>query len=168
MDNQETTTRRTNRWRRPGVIVLGLATLAAGAAGLAWATGVGPAALGHHGCGSGMAREAAAFHVHSVLKEVGATAAQEEQILAILDAQIAKHQAMRGVHDELHARVVAALSGNAVDRTALEAVRTEALARVDTGSKDLVEAFAAAAEVLTPAQRLALADLAAQHFESHQ
>jgi Spy/CpxP family protein refolding chaperone len=168
MDNQEPITRRTSPWRRPGVVVLGLATLLAGAAGLAWATGVGPAALAHHGCGGGMAREMAAFHVHRVLGQVGASAAQEEQILAILDGQIAKHQAMRGVHDELHARVVAALSGAAVDRAALETVRTEALSRIDAGSKDVVEAFARAAEVLTPAQRLALADLAAEHLGSHQ
>ncbi len=166
MDNQGASTRRTKLWRRPGVIVLGLVTLVAGAAGLAWATGVAPAALAHHGCGSGMAREMAAFHVHRVLTQVGASAAQEEQILAILDAQIAKHQAMRGVHDELHARVVTALSGNTVDRAALEAVRSEAISRIDAGSKDVVEAFAKAVEVLTPAQRLALADLAAEHFGS--
>lgn len=153
------------RCRRRGRLALGLVVVLAGAAGIAWATGVGPAAVGHHFCKAGRFKELAEFRVHRALKQVNASEAQEEQILALLDAQFARHAGMIGVHDELHQRALTALTGETVDRVALEAVRAEALRRADDGSKELVKAIADMAEVLTPAQRQQLAELARSHFE---
>ena len=136
-----------------------------GCGGTCWATGVGPAGLGHGFCKAGMFREMAEFRIHRALKAVNASDAQEEQILAILEAQFAKHQQMRAVHEELHSRLLAALTADSVDRAALEAVRADALQRVEAGSKELVKAIADMAEVLTPEQRAKLAELHRARFE---
>ena len=51
------------------------------------------------------------------------------------------------------------------NRAALEAVRVQILQRADAGSRDLAKAIADMAEVLTPAQRQALAEKHRQRFE---
>jgi periplasmic protein CpxP/Spy len=165
MDELTTPTNPKTRCRRRGRLALGLVVILGGAAGLAWATGVGPAAVGHHFCRAGGFREMAEFRVHRALKQVDASEAQEERILALLDAQFARHAGMAAVHDEMHQRVLDALTGDTVDRAALEAVRADALRRADDGSRELVGAIADMAEVLTPAQRRQLAELARSHFE---
>ncbi|HNX48996.1 MAG TPA: periplasmic heavy metal sensor [Thermoanaerobaculaceae bacterium] len=169
MEDNVTATRPTRRWRRPVLVVAGLALVLGGIGGLAWATGVGPATLGPgfgHGFGTGAhVREFVEFRLHRELKAVDATEAQEAQILATLDTLFAAHQAHEAFHKEMHDQVAAALSGATVDRAALEAARVQILRRADLGSKELVKAIADMAEVLTPAQRQALAEKHRQHFE---
>jgi Spy/CpxP family protein refolding chaperone len=171
MEDTVTATRPTRRWRRPATVITGLALVLAGIAGLAWATGVGPAALGPgHGFGHGFGkgahvRDFVEFRVHRELKGVDATEAQEAQILATLDTLFAQHQAHETFRKEMHDQVAAALTGATVDRAALEAARVQILQRADAGSKDLVKAVADMAEVLTPAQRQALAEKHRQRFE---
>jgi Spy/CpxP family protein refolding chaperone len=164
MTNPETPTTQ-RRFLRPSIVALGLGVLLAAAAGIAWASGVGPAALGHGFCRAGHIKEFAEFRVHRMLKQVSATAAQEDQVLAILDAEFAKHQAMAGFRQELHQKIHTALMGETVDRAGLEAARAEAIQHLDTASKELTKAIADMADVLTPAQRKQLADLHSQHFE---
>ncbi len=151
------------------MVIAGLALVLAGIGGLAWATGVGPAALGPglgHGFGKGAhVREFVEFRVHRELGGVDATEAQEAQILAILDTLFAQHQAHEAFRKAMHDQVAAALTGDTVDRAALEAVRVQILQRADQGSKDLAKAIADMAEVLTPAQRQALAEKHRQRFE---
>jgi len=72
---------------------------------------------------------------------------------------MAKHQAMAARHEALHGQLLAALSGETVDRAAIEAARVEAISAIDQGSKDLAKSLGDIAEVLTPAQRAQLAHL---------
>ena len=126
MEDTVTATRPPRRWRRPTVVIAGLALVLAGIGGLAWATGVGPAALGPglgHGFGKGAhVREFVEFRVHRELGGVDATEAQEAQILAILDTLFAQHQAHESFRKAMHDQVAAALTGATVDRAALEAL----------------------------------------------
>ena len=165
MTNPETPTTGRRRFMRPGLVALGVGALLAGLAGLAWASGVGPAAFGHGFCRGSHMKEFAEFKAHRMLKQVNATQAQEDQILAILDAELGKHQQMGGMRHELHQKLAAALTSDTVDRAALEAIRVEAIQHLDTGSKELVKAIGDIAEVLTPAQRKQLAELHRQQFE---
>jgi periplasmic protein CpxP/Spy len=151
------------RWAKPALAVLAGAVVLGGALGIAHAAGVGPSFChGHH---RAMAREFAEYRVQKALKKVDATDAQQQQVLAILNDLFAKHEAMAAAHEKLHAQLLAALSGPAVDRAAIESVRAQAIARVDQGSKDLAKAVGDMAEVLTPGQRAQLAESARNHFE---
>jgi protein CpxP len=163
MSNLETPTRPTRRWVKPGLVMLGALVVLGGAFGVARAAGIGPACLhGHHGA---MARDFIEFRVGKALKQVSASDAQQQQVMAILDAQFAKHQGMASVHQQLHQQLLAALSGPTVDRAAVETVRADAISRIDQGSKDFAKALGDMAEVLTPAQRAQLATLVQHHFE---
>lgn len=165
MNAGETPARSRRGWRRPGVIALGLAGLVAGVAGLAWAAGVGPQAFGNFHCRGALGRDFVEYRIHKALKAVAATDAQEQQIMGIVDGLFAQHQAMEAVHQEMHQRAVSALTGDTVDRAALEAIRVDAVQRIDAGSKTLVKAIGDIAEVLTPEQRAQLAEMAKAHFE---
>ncbi len=164
MDADTTSTKR-GSWKRRGLIAAGLAAALAGAVGIAWAAGVGPAMAGHGFCKQGMARDFVEFRIHKALAKVNASEAQEQQITAIVDGLFAEHQAMAAERTQLHQRIAAALTGPTVDRAALEAVRVEVVQHIDQGSKDLAKAIGDIAEILTPAQRQQLAALHAQHFE---
>lgn len=165
MTNPETPVAPSKHRHHGAHVALAVGIVLAAVAGLAWANGLTPASIGHGFCRAGHLRDFAEFRIHRALRQVGATQVQEDQILAIIDAQIAKHQAMAGVRQELHDKIAAALTADTVDRAALEAVRVEAIQRLDAGSKELVKAVADAAEVLTPAQRRQLAELHRQQCE---
>lgn len=170
MDTIATPTQPTNRWKRHGLIALGLGVALVGAAGIAWAAGLGHGAFGHGafghgGCRAGLMRERVEFGTHRALKRVNGTQAQEDQILAIVDELFARHGQMAGEREQFHQRITAALTGTTVDRAALEAIRVEAIQHMDLASKDLAKAVADIAEVLTPAQRQQLAELHKSHFE---
>lgn len=152
------------KWLR-GLLVLTVLLLAGATAAIASSRVAGKSFGGHGFCKQGMFRDMVEYRVHRALKEVNATEEQEAKILAILGTQFAKHKEVAGIHEEMHLKARAALSGDTVDRAALESLRTEAIQRADERSQDLVKAIADAAEVLTPAQRRQLADLAEKHFE---
>lgn len=165
MDTNSTAAKPTRSWRRGGLVALGLGAVLAGAAGIAWAAGVGPGVIGHGFCRPGMGRDFVEFRIHRALGKVNASAAQEQQIMAIADGLFAKHQAMAAVHHQLHQQLLAALTAPTVDRAAIEAVRADAVTRIEAGSRDLAKAVGDIAEVLTPAQRQQLAALATQHMQ---
>jgi len=163
MDSLESSNLPARRWVKPTLIAAGVLVVLGGAFGIARAAGIGPACLhGHHGA---MARDFVEYRVGKALKQVGASDAQQQQIMAILDAQFAQHQGMAAMHKQIHEQLVAALTGPTVDRAAIEAVRANAISRIDKGSKDFAQALGDMAEVLTPAQRAQLATLAQQHFQ---
>ncbi len=164
MDTNPNVTQSKHRLRTGGLVALAVAGALAAAAGIAWATGAMPAALGHGMCRAGMGRDFVEFRVHKALKQVNATDAQEQQIMGIVDGLFAQHQAMAGVHRQYHDRLVAALTGPTVDRAAIEAVRADAMTKLDQGTKDLAQALGDIAQVLTPAQRQQLAALAKAHM----
>lgn len=165
MDSNENLTQPTRRWRKGSLVALGLAATLVGAVGIAWAAGVGPGMMGHGFCRSGLGRDFVEFRIQKVLKQVNASDAQDQQIMAIVDGLFAKHQAMAGIHQQIHQQLLAAVTGPTVDRAAVEAVRAQAVARIDEATKDLAKAVGDIAEVLTPAQRQHLATLAKEHMQ---
>ncbi|MBZ5590361.1 MAG: Spy/CpxP family protein refolding chaperone [Acidobacteriia bacterium] len=165
MDTLEGPTQSTSKGKRRGLIGIGLVAALGAAVGIAWATGVGPAMVGHGFCRQGMGRDFVEFRIHKALTKVNASDAQEQQISAIVDSLFAKHQAMAAVHQQMHQQILAALTGATVDRAAIETVRAGAITLIDQGSKDLAKAVGDIADVLTPAQRQQLAALAKEHMQ---
>ncbi|MCP3984125.1 MAG: Spy/CpxP family protein refolding chaperone [bacterium] len=95
-----------------------------------------------------------------MLRSADPTDEQLDEIAILAKGAI---EELRGLHegrDAHRAEIAAAFSGDAVDRDALERLRSEALARMEDGSKQVVEVLVQVAEVLTPEQR---ATLIAEH-----
>lgn len=94
--------------------------------------------------------------VKHVAIEIDATDEQQTKIIA-LAAAVAKD--MKPLHAQMHAsrdEMKALLLADTIDRAAMEKMRAERIAEVDQISKDLVNAIADVAEVLTLEQRVVL------------
>jgi Spy/CpxP family protein refolding chaperone len=117
---------------------------------------------GHHGHGPhALGEEDVRFTVEWLLREADASDEQVAAVTAIATRTatdlVALHDAHRSRRDAFTAALVAA------DRTALESLRGEEVAALQSASQRLVTALADAAEVLTPEQRQRLADAHAAH-----
>jgi Spy/CpxP family protein refolding chaperone len=138
--------------------VAGLA-LAGGIAAVAGASGMSAGGW-HHGMGSHGTGDASA-HVDHMLKhlfvEVDATDAQQAQITPLVKQAMADLLPLHAQAQAAHTQAIQALTQDTVDRTALEAARLAHLQLADQASKRLVQLIADVDEVLTPAQRSALA-----------
>jgi Spy/CpxP family protein refolding chaperone len=133
--------------------VAGLA-LAGGIAAVAGASSMGAGGW-HHGTAD------ASAHVDHMLKhlfvEVDATDAQQAQITPLVKQAMADLLPLHAQLQAAHTQAIQALTQDTVDRTALEAARVAHLQLADQASKRLVQLIADVDEVLTPAQRSALA-----------
>ncbi len=112
-------------------------------------------------------KEHAEFFVGFALHRLDATDEQEEKVQSIVDGAIdnafpvvAEHRANR---DEL--RTI--LAGPTIDRAAIEKLRGEEVALVDSLSKTLAGAIADSAEVLTLEQRTELIERLARFHHRH-
>jgi periplasmic protein CpxP/Spy len=143
-------------------------TLVAFVAGAALAGGI--AAVAATGIGGGMrhtmmdgTHSAADVtqHVDHVLKhlyvEIDATDAQKAQITPLVNQAVGDLMPMHAQLQAAHEQLVQALMQNTADRTALEAARVAHLQLADQASKRLTQLLADVDDVLTPAQRTALA-----------
>lgn len=123
------------------------------------ATGMGGM---HHGMmdGSHSAADVTA-HVDHVLKhlyvEIDATDAQKAQITPLVNQAVSDLMPMHAQLQAAHEQAFQALMQNSADRTALEAARVAHLQLADQASKRLTQLLADVDDVLTPAQRSALA-----------
>jgi Spy/CpxP family protein refolding chaperone len=133
--------------------------LAGSIAAVASATGMGAGGW-HHGM-SGHGTADASEHVDHMLKhlfvEVDATDAQQAQITPLVKQAMADLLPLHAQLQAAHTQAIQALTQDTVDRTALEAARLAHLQLADQASKRLVQLIADVDEVLTPAQRSALA-----------
>ena len=133
--------------------------LAGSIAAVASATGMGAGGW-HHGM-SGHGTGDASEHVDHMLKhlfvEVDATDAQQAQITPLVKQAMAELLPLHSQLQAAHTQAIQALTQDTVDRTALEAARLAHLQLADRASKRLVQLIADVDEVLTPAQRSALA-----------
>ncbi len=134
------------------------AALAGGIVAVA-ATGMGGF---HHGMMDGPHSAAdVSTHVDHVLKhlyvEIDATDAQKAQITPLVQQAVNDLLPMHTQLQAAHTQAIEALTQNTVDRTALEAARVAHLQLADQASKRLTQLLADVDEVLTPAQRTALA-----------
>ncbi len=133
----------------------------AGSIVAAAATGMGACGF-HHGMMSGPHSAAdISAHVDHVLKhlyvEIDATDAQKAQITPMVQQAVSDLLPMHTQLQAAHAQALQALTGTTVDRTALEAARVAHLQLADQASKRLTQLLADVDDVLTPAQRTALA-----------
>jgi Spy/CpxP family protein refolding chaperone len=89
--------------------------------------------------------------------EIDATDAQKAQITPLVQQAVKDLLPMHTQLQAAHKQAIEALTQNTVDRTALEAARVAHLQLADQASKRLTQLLADVDDVLTPAQRTALA-----------
>jgi protein CpxP len=118
----------------------------------------------HHALGGGGAHSAADMtaHVDRVLAhfyiEIQATDAQQAQIDPLVKQAVNDLLPMHAQLQNAHAQLMQALAQPTIDRGALESARLQHLQLADEASKRIVQLIADVGDVLTPAQRQALAD----------
>ena len=132
-------------------------------AGLAGGVGAlfGGRALAHgHGRWSGSydINERIEKMVRHLGVEVDATPEQQQKLTAIAKSAAKDLAPLRGQAMETRKQAIELLSAPNVDRAAIEKLRVSKLQRADAASKRITQAFADAAEVLTPEQRKKLAE----------
>lgn len=112
-------------------------------------------------------KEHAEFFVGFALHRLDATDEQQDKVQSILDGAIDEAfpivQEHRANKDEL--RTI--LAGHTIDRAAIEKLRTEEIALVDSLSKTLAGAIADSAEVLTLEQRTELVERLERFHRRH-
>ncbi len=156
--------------RRPflkGLLTGGLlGTLVAGGVG-AFAHHDGHPPFGKSGHGQrhassdpGVIRERADFMVERTLSHVDATEEQRTQVKSVVEAAINDLLPLREQHQSNRKEMLAALMEPTVDRAELDRIRSAEVALVEQASQRVVTALADAVEVLTPEQRIQLADMA--------
>jgi Spy/CpxP family protein refolding chaperone len=130
--------------------------------GIAAATAAGIGACGfHHGMSGLHSGADVSAHVDHMLKhlyvEIDASEAQQAQITPLVKQAVSDLLPMHAQLQAAHEQALQALTGDTVDRTALEAARVAHLQLADQASKRLTQLLADVDEVLTPAQRSAVA-----------
>ncbi|MBT5413619.1 MAG: Spy/CpxP family protein refolding chaperone [Rhodospirillaceae bacterium] len=95
-----------------------------------------------------------------MLYQLDATAEQREAVKGIMAAAHEDMKAMRETQESGREAFAAALAKPVVDRQELESLRKSHLEAFDRMSARMVQAMADAAEVLTPEQRVELAEFA--------
>jgi len=90
--------------------------------------------------------------------EIDATDAQQQKLAPIVKQAAGDLLPLREKMRAARAQAMALLQADAVDRGAIEKLRSEQIALADGGSKRLAQAIADAAEVLTPEQRRQIAE----------
>src|SRR5262249_48539932 len=91
--------------------------------------------------------------------ELDATPEQQQKLEAIVKSAVTDLAPMRDKVRTTHQRVRELLTAPTVDRAAIEKLRAEQVATMDTLSKRIAQAAADAADVLTPDQRRKLGDM---------
>ena len=138
------------------------AGLVAGLGAVAQATGMGMGAM-HHGMALSADASPAdvSAHVDHMLKhlyvEIDATTAQQAQIGPLVQQAVTDLLPLRSQLKTGHDQFVTALTQTTVDRNALETARASHLQLADQASKRIVQLLGDVGNVLTPAQRQALA-----------
>lgn len=152
--------RRGRRWRG---VLLGAALIGLGAAS-GFAIGTVKAAPwwmwagGHHGFNAERMGERVDRRVDRMLSRVEATAEQKGQVSAIAKGAITDLAALNVHPREVRGKFLELMRADTIDPAALEALRAEQVAAVDTASKRAVQALTEAASVLTVEQRRELTE----------
>jgi Spy/CpxP family protein refolding chaperone len=122
-----------------------------------YASNIGGGHGGHHKGLADISDADIEAHIERMVKhaaiEIDATQEQQEKITALITA-VAKD--LKPVHDQLRTtkkEIHDLLLADTIDRTALEKLRAERLAEAELISKNLINALADVAEVLSPEQR---------------
>lgn len=145
-------------------LVLGTSTLWSAGAGAhgRWSRSGGPFAGDPEA-----AQEHARFMAAWMLDRVDASDEQQEQAQALVAEAAAELLALGRQHRENRGAFLELLSRPALDRDALEELRRGEVALADRASRRLVETLSDVAEVLTPEQRVELAEMAHRFGPRH-
>jgi Spy/CpxP family protein refolding chaperone len=164
-------------WRRMAIAAL-IGGLVAGVGIKAFAHGAGPfgGGFGHGGwhMGPGGQADPEAMKrridasVRWMLADVNATEAQQQRIAGIVEATMKEMAPLREKHREARRAVMELLAKPNVDRAAIEAIRAQEIQSADAMSRRFVQSLADVAEVLTPEQRVQLAEKMKQRRGGHR
>jgi Spy/CpxP family protein refolding chaperone len=120
---------------------------------------------GRHGGGMMQARwgGGGGHGMGRVLNQLDLTDEQEDKIFEIMDGVRGEVRPLMREFRDTREDLVEILSAETIDRQAVETLRAERVATLDTTSKTMTEALLNAADVLTPEQRAELAELIEDH-----
>lgn len=158
-------TRNSDEQRNPRRSFFKRAAIGTLIAGLA--AGVGLKAYAHgggHGGGGFMSMDPAQMdqRLERMLKhlyvEIDATDAQKARLGPIVKQAIGDLMPLRQRIRDARRQAMALLTGESVDRDAIEALRAEQMQLADQASRRITQALADAAEVLTPEQKKEIAE----------
>ncbi len=160
--NPQTATAFSRRWT---VAAIAAGSIAVAGAALAWhgqARAHGPGHGAWIGGWEQMDPEAMGRRIEAMtawrLADVDATAEQKSRIATIMKGAANDLASLRGQVRDLHLKSMQLLAAPAIDRAQLEATRVQTMQLRETVSRRMLQAFADAAEVLTPEQRAKLAE----------
>jgi Spy/CpxP family protein refolding chaperone len=152
----------TPRKRLAVLALIGGVAIAAGIGAVAHEPGAA-FAFHHH---PAMSAEEISTHVDKFLQhvyvEIDATDAQKAQIDPLVRQAVTDLMPMHSQARDFHTQALALLSADRIDRAAIETMRAEHIQAADQASRRIAQVIADVAEVLTPAQRKALAARAAE------
>jgi len=115
---------------------------------------------GGHGFGGGMGgpfmNMRAEWGVNRILDRLDATPEQKEKVTAIVKKTLADLEPMRNGRTAFRDEAAKLMKADKVDRAELEKLRVKHLSQADTASKQITQAVADAADVLSPKQRAEL------------
>jgi len=97
------------------------------------------------------------WRIGRLVQEVGGTAQQKERLVAIARVATAELQPIREQTRALRRQGMELLAATVIDRAALERLRAARMQLEDARSRRMAQAFADAADVFTPEQRLKVA-----------
>ena len=119
---------------------------------------------GYHGAASiEQARERALDKAAWLLATVDATPDQEQRVSEVVTRLVETLYPLRDAHRAHRRELIAELARPQLDPAALERIRGDALVLADTASRELARALSEVSEILDPAQRQTLVDLATRH-----
>ena len=145
------------KWMLSGMVVAVAATFALSS----WAMPAGHGDHGMHGADMMMGGRGA----ERMLDGINATEAQRTQIRQIFQAAANDMKAQREQRRALHERGLQIFSAPTVDAAAAESLRQQMLQLHDQASKRRLQAMLDASQVLTPEQRVKLAERMKQRGE---
>jgi periplasmic protein CpxP/Spy len=108
------------------------------------------------------------WRISRLIKDVGGTPEQKNRLLAIWTAALTDLRPLREQMRQARRAGLELLAATVIDRRALEQQRVTQMQLADARSKRMVQAMADAAEVLTPEQRLKVADRIKRRMERHR
>ncbi len=155
-NDSNTASSRTPRPRRG--LILALVAMGLFAVSAAFAGGGFGGHCGAHGAMGGQPDAKAAFVAQRISDRADATDEQQASIQAVLVDLFTDMAALEADKETFHAQVKDALTAETIDAARLQTLRSQGLSRVDDASIQVVDALAEVASILTPQQRLDLAD----------
>lgn len=122
----------------------------------------------HHGMGD-MNPEMASKHIDKMIAHLlgDATPEQQAKVKALATAAFADLQPLQAKRRAAHQEGIQVLSEATVNRSALEQVRATEMQLADQSSRRITQALGDIADVLTPAQRVRLAEHLHQRMHQH-